>query len=281
MMTGRNTTGFNRRRVLALGAAAIASPFVLTRAAHAVTPSEIKARGKVLIGIQGDNPPWGFVDATGKQDGYDAEISALFARELGVPAEFTQLAVANRIPALTSGRVDILFATMAMLPERAKAVQFSKPYGANIITFIAPKELEIKSPADMGKYVIGVARGSVQDSDVTKAAPSGTTIRRFDGDAPTMQALLSGQVQAVGGNIFYVPRLNESKPGTYENKLEFTKLYNGACTRLGEKEINAFANDFIEKIRANGELAKIYQKWMNNPLPAFPDTIPGIPFNVS
>lgn len=229
----------------------------------------------------GDNPPWGFVDATGKQDGYDAEISALFARELGVPAEFTQLAVANRIPALTSGRVDILFATMAMLPERAKAVQFSKPYGANIITFIAPKEFEIKSPADMGKYVIGVARGSVQDSDVTKAAPSGTTIRRFDGDAPTMQALLSGQVQAVGGNIFYVPRLDESKPGYYENKLEFTKLYNGACTRLGEKEINAFANDFIEKIRANGELAKIYQKWMNNPLPAFPDTIPGIPFNVS
>ena len=141
--------------------------------------------------------------------------------------------------------------------------------------------MEIKSPADMGKYVIGVARGSVQDSDVTKSAPAGTTIRRFDGDAPTMQALLSGQVQAVGGNIFYVPRLNESKPGIYENKLEFTKLYNGACTRLGEKEINAFANDFIDKIRTNGELAKIYPKWMNNPLPPFPDSIPGIPFTVS
>ena len=116
---------------------------------------------------------------------------------------------------------------------------------------------------------------------MTKNAPAGTTIRRFDGDAPTMQALLSGQVQAVGGNIFYVPRLNKSKPGTYENKLEFTKLYNGACTRLGEKEINAFANDFIDKIRANGELAKIYPKWMNNPMPAFPDSIPGIPFTVS
>lgn len=252
-MTNARTTGLNRRRLLALGAATIASPFVLTRAAYAVTPSEIKARGKVLIGIQGDNPPWGFVDATGKQDGYDAEISALFARELGVPAEFTQLAVANRIPALTSGRVDILFATMAMLPERAKAVQFSKPYGANIITFIAPKEFEIKSPADMGKYVIGVARGSVQDSDVTKAAPSGTTIRRFDGDAPTMQALLSGQVQAVGGNIFYVPRLDESKPGYYENKLEFTKLYNGACTRLGEKEINAFARADLRARPRNGQ----------------------------
>ncbi|MGM4873659.1 MULTISPECIES: transporter substrate-binding domain-containing protein [Bradyrhizobium] len=280
MMT-KKTIQFNRRHMLALGAAAIASPFVLSRAAYAVTPAEIKARGKVLIGIQGDNPPWGFVNSSGKQEGLDADLSELFAKELGVAAEFTPLAVANRIPALTSGRVDILFATMAMLPERAKAVQFSRPYGANIITFIAPKEIEIKSPADMGKYVIGVARGSVQDTDVTKAAPPGTTIRRFDGDAPTMQALLSGQVQAVGGNIFYVPRLNESKPGTYENKLEFTKLYNGACTRLGEKEINAFVNGFIDKIIASGEWARIYPKWINNPLPAFPDSIPGIPFTVS
>ena len=244
----------------------------------AATPSEIKAKGKLVIGIQGDNPPWGFVDSTGKQDGFDADIAALFAKELGVPVEFVPLAVANRIPALTTGRVDILFATMAMLPERAKAVQFSKPYVANTITFIAPKDAEVKSPADMGKFVIGVARGSVQDTDVTKNVPAGTTIRRFDGDAPTIQALLSGQVQAVGGNIFYVPRLDESKPGVYENKLEFTKLYNGACTRLGEKEINAFANDFIDKIKANGELAKIYAKWMNNPMPTFPDGIPGIPF---
>src|SRR4051794_30123555 len=111
-MANKNNAKFNRRRFLALGAAVVASPMVLTRTAFAVTPSEIKARGKVLIGIQGDNPPWGFVDATGKQDGYDAEISALFGKELGVPVEFTQLAVVNRIPALTSGRIDILFATM-------------------------------------------------------------------------------------------------------------------------------------------------------------------------
>ena len=187
----------------------------------------------------------------------------------------------ENFPALTSGRVDVLFATMARLPERAKAVQFSKPYAANIITFIAPKDVVVKTHADMGKYTIGVARGSVQDADITKTAPAGTTIRRFDGDAPTIQALLSGQVQAVGGNIFYIPRLEEAKPGVFENKLEFTKLYNGACTRLGEKEINAFINAFIDKIKANGELAKVYPKWMKNPLPPFPDSMPDIPFIAS
>jgi polar amino acid transport system substrate-binding protein len=274
-------TRLTRRTILAGGAALIAAPALITSRAFAVTPQEIKSRGKLLIGIQGDNPPWGYVDSSGKQQGFDSTIGELFARELGVDPEFTPLAVANRIPALTTGRVDILFATMAMLPDRAKVVQFSKPYVANVISLIAPKATEVKTNADMGKLVIGVPRSSVQDTQVTKNAPEGTTIRRFDDDAATIQALISGQVQAVGGNMFYVQRLNQAKPDTFENKLEFTKLFNGACTRLGEKEINAAVNAFVDKIRANGELKAAYDKWMKVEVPAFPDSLEGIPFVVS
>lgn len=274
-------TDLNRRTILAGAAALVASPALLTRRAFAVTPEEIKSRGKLLIGIQGDNPPWGYVDSSGKQQGFDATIGELFAKELGVTAEFTPLAVANRIPALTTGRVDILFATMGMLPDRAKVVQFSKPYVANVISLIAAKTTEVKTNADMGKLVIGVPRSSVQDTQVTKAAPEGTTIRRFDDDAATIQALLSGQVQAVGGNMFYVQRLNQAKADTFENKLEFTKLYNGACTRLGEKEINTAVNAFIDKIKANGALKAAYDQWMKVDVPSFPDSMDGIPFVAS
>ncbi|MGO8658719.1 transporter substrate-binding domain-containing protein, partial [Rhizobium ruizarguesonis] len=78
------------------------------------------------------------------------------------------LEVNNRIPALTAGRVDVLFATMAMLPDRAKAVQFSKPYVANAIVLIGPKSAEIKTNADMAKFTVGVAKGAAQDTQVTK-----------------------------------------------------------------------------------------------------------------
>ena len=129
----------NRRHMLLAGALALAAPALLVQPAFAITPAEIKAKGKLVVGIQGDNPPWGFVTSGGKQDGLDADIATLFGKELGVPVEFVPLEVNNRIPALTTGRVDVLFATMAMLPERAKAVQFSKPYVANTIVLIGPK----------------------------------------------------------------------------------------------------------------------------------------------
>jgi polar amino acid transport system substrate-binding protein len=272
----------DRRQLLLTGAAGVVTPAVLITSAFAITPDEIKKRGKVIIGIQGDNPPWGYVDSSGKQQGLDADVGGLYGEYLGVPVEFMPLEVANRIPALTSGRVDILFATMAMFPDRAKAVQFSKPYAANVILLIAPKSIEIKSNADMAKLKsIGVARAAAQDTQVTKNAPPGTNILRFDGDAPSIQALVSGQVEGLGGNMFYMDRLDEAKPGYWENKIEFQRIYNGACTRLGEKEMNASANAFLNQIKANGELAKAYEKWMKRPLPPMPDSIEGVPFVAS
>ncbi|MEI1248184.1 transporter substrate-binding domain-containing protein [Rhizobium aouanii] len=266
------------RRNAMLGAAALVAAVTLAQPAAAITPDEIKARGKIIVGIQGDNPPWGFVTSGGKQDGLDADIATLFAKELGVSVEFVPLEVNNRIPALTAGRVDVLFATMAMLPDRAKAVQFSKPYVANAIVLIGPKSAEIKTNDDMAKFTVGVAKGAAQDTQVTKNAPPSTTIRRYDGDAASVQALVSGQVETLGGNIFYMDRVEKARPGEFENKLEFQKLYNGACTRLGEKEINAALNTFIDKIKANGELKAVYDKWMKVPVPEFPETLEGIPF---
>ncbi len=264
----------SRRTILGFAATLLAVP----ARAQTDTLAAIKQRGTVLIGIQGDNAPWGYVNTSGASDGFDADVGKAFAEYLGVKAEFSPLAVANRIPALTTGRVDILFATMAMLPERAKVVQFSRPYVANVIGLVAAKDRTIKTNADMKGVIIGVPRSSVQDTQVTRFAPEGTTIRRFDDDAATIQALLSGQVEAVGSNMFYVQRLDQQSPGMYENKLEFTRLYNGACTRLGDKPINAAVNAFLGQMIAKGDLAAPYRKWMGMAPPSFPDAIDGITF---
>jgi polar amino acid transport system substrate-binding protein len=270
-----------KRRDALLAAVALVAATTLSQPAFAVTPAEIKAKGKIVVGIQGDNPPWGFVTSGGKQDGLDADIATLFAKELGVEVEFVPLEVNNRIPALTTGRVDVLFATMAMLPDRAKAVQFSKPYVANAIVLIGPKDKSIKTNDDMAGLTISVAKGAAQDTQVTKNAPPTATIRRYDGDAASVQALASGQTDALGGNIFYMDRVEKAVPGKFENKLEFQRLYNGACTRLGEKEINVAINAFIDKIKANGELKKLYDKWMKVPVPQFPESLEGISFTTN
>ena len=109
---------FGRRTLLALFAAVAALPLAVPHDAFAGTVEEAKAKGKVVIGIQGDNSPWGFVNSSGVQDGLDADIGKAFASYLGVQAEFVPLAVANRIPALLTGKVDVLWLGQARLPAK-------------------------------------------------------------------------------------------------------------------------------------------------------------------
>ena len=88
----------NGRRLLGTLATALAvGSIIFAGFASAITPAEIKAKGKLVVGIQAANPPWGFVDSTtGNADGIDADIAKLFGKELGVPVQFVGLEVANR-----------------------------------------------------------------------------------------------------------------------------------------------------------------------------------------
>lgn len=269
-----------RRTVLAVGLLAAAFP-ALGTAASARTLEDAKSDGTIVVGIQGDNSPWGFVNSSGQQDGFDADMAKAFADSLRVKVEFMPLAVANRIPALQTGKVDVLFATMAMTAERAKSIQYSIPYASNQLSLVAAKDTKIAGSADLAGLSIGVPRSSTQDKALTDIAPAGAEVLRFDDDAANIQALLSGQVQAVGANQFYLQRLEAAKPGAYENKFPLTALYNGVGTRLGEKDWNEALNAFLADFIKTPAYAAIYQKWMKLDPPTFPESLPDIPFTVS
>ena len=269
-----------RRTLLALVAATAALPFMTPADASAASLADAKAKGKIVIGIQGDNAPWGFVNSTGVQDGLDADIGKAFAEHLGLQVEFTPLAVANRIPALLTGKVDVLFATMGMTAERAKTIQYSKPYAGNVLSVYGPKDKKIAGFDDLTGMSVGVPKSSAMDTAITAGAGSKANILRFDDDAANIQALIAGQVEAVGGNQFYGDRLNAAAADKYETKFDLVTLYNGAGMRPGEKDWNEAINSFIDKIKADGTLAKIYAKWMKRDVPSFPDALPDIPFTV-
>ncbi|SNR44463.1 transporter substrate-binding domain-containing protein [Paracoccus sediminis] len=249
--------------------------------ADARTVEEAKASGSIRVGIQGDNCPWGCINSAGEADGYDAAMGRAFAEYLGVEAEFVPLAVANRIPALATDKVDVLFATMAMNPERAQSIQFSVPYAANQLSLVGPKDADLSTPETLSQYRIGVPRSAAQDTALTAIAPEGTNIMRFDDDAATIQALMSGQVDAVGGNQFYITRIEEGAPGKYENKMPLTALYNGVGTRLGEADWNQSVNAFLAEFMATDEYKGIYNTWMNMDPPQMPAEMEGVPFTIA
>ncbi len=249
--------------------------------AAAQTIESIKDKGTINVGVQADFPPWGSIDASGNNVGYDIDVARLMASDLGVKVQFVPVTAGNRIGYLTTGKVDVLVAAVGMYPDRAKAVQFSKPYSALDGVIYARKSAPVKAWADLAGLKVGTARGSAADVALTKNLPPSATLMRFEDDAVPIQALVSGQVDAIGSTNLIAPVLARSPAGAeFERKFDFTRQYNGMATRLGEAGINAWLNTFIDRNLANGKLDEINVKWVGSKLPVFPAELAGVPFVV-
>ncbi|WP_406854356.1 transporter substrate-binding domain-containing protein [Alsobacter sp. KACC 23698] len=276
-MTSMNAV---RNAALAVGAligliGAAATPSV------AQTIDKAKQAGVIRIGVMGEQAPWGSFDSSGQNIGYDVDVAKLIGEELGVKVEFVPNVVSARIPNLLTGKVDLQMAVMGMYPDRAKAVQFSKPYAGLKIILLASKKLKIEKIEDARNLRIGVPRGAAQDKAITTALGDIPNIRRFDDDSSNMQALVSGQVDAIGGNTTYKINLDKAAPGNdFEQKVVFNEQWMGICSVLGDEKTNAWLNSFVDKIVADGRLEAINKKWLNASAPEFPKTLEGVPFTV-
>lgn len=265
MTLSMNRRAFAGTVAAGLGAALLttASPF-----AAAETLADLKKKGTINVGLLVDFPPYGTTNAQNQPDGYDADVARLLGKDWGVKVNLVPVTGPNRIPYLLTGKVDMLIASLAITPERAKQVAFSKPYSAATIVLYGSKKANIKNAQDLKNYKIGVARASTQDVTVTQMAPQGTEIHRFDDDASAMQALIAGQVDAIGCSTTVAAQIAKRVPAnTFEQKFVLKQQEMAVALRPADTDLLKAVNDFVVKNTQNGELNKLYHKWLESDLP--------------
>jgi polar amino acid transport system substrate-binding protein len=83
-----------------------------------------------------------------------------------------------------------------------------------------------------------------------------------------MQALISGQVDAIGCSVTVAAQIAKRAPAnTYENKFTLVQQAMGIAVRPGQDDVLKSVNEFVARNTANGELNKLYQKWLGADLP--------------
>jgi polar amino acid transport system substrate-binding protein len=257
-------------RSVALGLALLGAG-LFVRPAAAQTVDEIISRGTINIGVLVDLPPYGILNAQQQPDGYDIDVAKLLGKYMGVKVNIVQLTGPNRIPFLLTNKVDLLVATFGITPERAKQVTFSIPYSAIDNVVFAQKSQNIKSMADLKGKRVGVPRGAVQDVLVTQAIGGEAKISRFDDDASTYQALLTGQVDAIAetgltGDTFFAA----NPSANIERKFLLLRQPNGMTMRKDQWNLHQWVNTFVYYVKNDGELNLLYEKWFHEPLPNLP-----------
>ncbi|WP_262268800.1 transporter substrate-binding domain-containing protein [Microvirga yunnanensis] len=260
------------KSLLALTAFAIVG--LSTIPGEAQTVDEIIKRGKVVIAIDTTVPPYGMLDTNNQPTGIDVEVANLIGKNLKVPVEFVTVNSPGRIPALLSNRVDMVVAIFSITAERALQVSFSIPYAGQSAVLIAPKTSSIKGPDDLKTLKVGVTRGALEDGALTQMNPAGMNLLRFDDGPSVAQAMLSGQIDAMGGGDYGEIYLRKGAKGEeYEQKFPLRAAHFGIGIRRGNPDLLQWLNTFVYQIKNSGELDAISRKFRNGqpmiPLPVF------------
>lgn len=253
----------------ALIAAVLCSSAAFASLAHADALANAQKSGVLRVAVPQDFPPFGTVGPDLKPRGYDIDVANLIGRELNLKVELIPVTSTNRIPYLTTGKADLVISSLGKNPDREKVIDFSVAYAPFYNGIFGPTDVPIKAAADTAGKVVGVTRGSVEDLEFSKIAPANATLKRFEDNNSTISAYLSGQVQLVAtGNVVAAAVNERTKLRRLDTKF---LIKNSPCyvgVNKGEGALLAKVNEIVAKLKRNGELNQVSQRWLQASLPA-------------
>lgn len=156
------------------------------------TLDEIKADGKINIGVFSDKNPFGYVDENGAYQGYDVYFAERIGKDLGVEINYVSTEAANRVEYLETGKVDIILANFTVTEERAQKVDFALPYMNVALGVVSPDSRVITDLSEItADDEVIVISGTTAETYLTENNPD-IKLQKYDTYANAKNAIENG-----------------------------------------------------------------------------------------
>jgi polar amino acid transport system substrate-binding protein len=226
---------------------------------------QILKRGVIRVGMS-TFVPWAMRDKEGNLIGFEVDVANRLAKDMGVNIEFIPTKWSGIIPALLTGKFDVVIGGMGIRPDRNLKVNFSIPYDYQGQSIMAHKELAegFNKLSDFNKPEIGiVARiGTTAAAAAQKYMPK-AQLKLFDDESQAVQELLNGRVHAMVASA-PLPAFQVLKnPDKLFLPLEdsFTREPNGFAIRKSDLDTLNYFNNWIRFVEAEGWLKERKDYW--------------------
>lgn len=223
---------------------------------------------ELAVGSTSTGVPFTFLNVkTRKIDGMMVDLIHKVGDEAGFTPDVRAVDFASLIPALQSGRIDIISAAMLKTPKRAKVIDFSDPvypYGEGLVVPEDDNSTYSQSLTGTKGKVIGVEAGTTYLNGLRQMDGIGK-IRVYDSLANMMHDIKLGRIQAgLGDKPILAYQMSQGK---YEG-IKFANGYKSQFTgsiaigvRKGNNALLKRINDALVTLKKNGEINKLAEKW--------------------
>ena len=214
-------------------------------------------------------PPFEYVTPNGNIEGFDVDVMNALCKEVNATCTITNQPFDSLIPTLQLGKFDALIGAIEITPARAAQVDFTNPYYFDTVSFVKSKNsaFTISDSALKGKTV-GVQGGTTFEHYLDDAYGNVVNVKLYASNEEALLDLQNGRLDAfLGDTPFIMQWLKKGNNKNYEivGKPIVNKKYfgagNGIAVKKGNKELLITLNKAIAKIKANGSLNKIEQKY--------------------
>jgi polar amino acid transport system substrate-binding protein len=251
----------------------------MTSIAQADKLDDIIGSGKLRCAVTLDFPPMGFRDEGNKPAGFDVDYCSDLAKVLGVEPEVVETPFPDRIPALVSGRADVIVASTSDTLERAKTVGMSIPYFAFNMVVLTREETGIDNYDDLKGRPVGNTSGTFEaialEKDV-KGWGEGS-FRAYQSQNDTILAVAQGHVDATV--VTNTVAASTIKSGKYKGlkiagDAPYVIDYVSLAAKRSEYGLMNYLNLFVNQQVRSGRYAELYEKWVGGkPVDL---TVPGV-----
>lgn len=221
----------------------------------------------IIVGTNAAFPPFEFVTEEGKGiiDNYDG-IDILMAKEIGadmdVEIKIENLDFDGLLPALASGKIDMILAGMTVKPERLENADFSDPYWVAVQTIIVPEaNTDITSAASLKGKKVGVITGYTGDIALGEMGLT-TELQRYKKGIDAVMDLQSGRLDAVVIDSPTAARFIQKFDGLkgVEDKEAFATEEYAVAVKKGNTELLEKVNATIKRLMENGDIDRFSEE---------------------
>ena len=212
-------------------------------------------------------PPFASKNSAGVWEGFEVDLAKAVCKAGKMDCDIVETAWDGIIPALTSKKIDVIWASMTITPERSKTISFSIPYYNTPAEFIAPKadKFEFTKEGLKGK-IIGVQTSTIHADYVTKAYGDAVTIKAYATQDEANSDLAAGRVDLVLADAAALDAFLASDAGACCDAKNFPKdpIFEGgvgAGIRKEDTDLKAKFDAGITAVYKSGEFDTIAKKY--------------------
>jgi polar amino acid transport system substrate-binding protein len=227
----------------------------------------IMQRGELVVGMAGNMPPMNMTSKEGELIGYEVDLARAMAAAMGVRAKFEVILFAELLPALQSGKIDLILSNMTITPGRNLKVAFVGPYftsGKAFMTKIKTIALaDEPGDIDAKKTKLVALKGSTSQAFVEKAIPDAILVTAKDYDE-AVKMVLEDKVHAMVADypICVVSIFRYPDQGLLSVVTTLTYEPIGVGVPAGDPLLVNWVENFMGIAEETGLLQELKEKWL-------------------